>query len=359
MLTDLPCKFDPEEYTYTITPSLTSFNFMDCPHNITLLMNSSEDIDIILGIDQMKSMIPRKQYSSTLQSLHITSTVPVHQHTVSLLSRNTNTSFSLDVQTANTTIMFSRIDMDFPVTYKIRSAAGNKVVLVRTPLPPSDHIVIEGNVTVGIQSATSMHRTECKISLVGEGNVLSENFTYLLRSNPLDASAMQPLCTRKGYSRYTDCTMEEMLETATNEQIGCTCKYLWYDSVGAHYNQWDCNEYSRFLDLVAYLPNVTVSGTWNTITVRNTNGTINAESLTTTILNGTRLQGTLKTHSLTVLNTVYIDSVQTMNLDLTNGKLYISSSKHTHLPDGFAISSEVEITGYSRVISVNSPRDEL
>ncbi|EMD45654.1 Hypothetical protein EHI5A_029560 [Entamoeba histolytica KU27] len=320
---DKPCTFNPEEYTFSIS-SLTVFNLLNTSKQLTIQMDNSNDVDVFLGIDKMKTMIERKQYYASTENLTIQSNILQDQHTLSLYSFSLEKDFELNVQTKNTTIRFSKIDNEFPLKYVINSVDGNRVVIVRSFMPPTDYILLKGNVNVVIQPANSKRRKTCETAFIGIGNITTTPFNFdLYGVHQDDTYKPIALCERNGYTRFTDCVQNEYEEYIKSEDSkeGCLCKFLWNDTKGVHYNKWDCQLYSQYLDLIAYLPNSVIEGKWNEVLVKNTNATFNNVEINTLTLNNTKSIGHINTKHLIVIGKSFTENIQTNSLEL-NGELY-------------------------------------
>lgn len=324
--TEKECKFNPEIYTYTLT-SRTIFNLLDTEKEVNILFNDSKDVDIFLGFDSLKVGIPRKQYHASTEKLTISSISTQEQHVVALYPITIQKDLEISITTENTLIRFSRMPMETSINYKLNVLHPNRITIVKTMLPPSDHLVIKGDVIITQEASTVKRRKTCELSLVGVGNVKTERFGFTLYGITMGEDSTKPfipICEREGYTRFTDCYEDEFNEALLSgfESEKCECKYLWNDERGVHYNKWDCNEYSEFLDLIAYLPNAVVKGKWKNIYVRNTNVTFISAEADFIQLKNIKGIGSLKAKNIHIIDDVYVESIHSDSFNL-EGNLFV------------------------------------
>ncbi|ELP92178.1 hypothetical protein EIN_381450 [Entamoeba invadens IP1] len=348
------CKFDPEVYSYSISHRV-SFNFLNTSKELTVFLDDSKDVDFVLGLDSMKTMIPRKQYFSSLEKLNVYGSGVQEPHTLTLMALEIQKDFELNVYTPNTTIRVSKNDMEYPITYKITSVDGNKVVFVRGVTSPADHVILVGNVSVAWQNSNSKHRESCEITFVSEGKVSTTPFKFSVYGVVQEAEKLNALCERKGYTRFTDCNDEEFQTNVLQHETDnlCSCKFLWSDERGVHYNKWDCDIYSQYLDLIAYLPNAVITGNWSGITVRNTNASFVNEHAKWVVLNNTIIKGSVIAEKVKVLRNVFADNVEAKDIYI-EGILFVKTAKL-----GVQFKFGKEENGYKEVILYNKEKKEL
>ena len=357
------CKFNPDIYTYTIT-TRTIFNLLDTEKEVNILFSDSKDVDVFLGLDKLKIGFPRKQYHASTEKLTISSTVSQEHHVLALYPITIEKDLEIDVNTENTLIRFSRMPMESTINYKLNVKHPSKMTIVKTMYPPSDHLVIKGDVLITQEAATSKRRKTCEMSLVGVGNVTTDQFAFTLYGNPLDKDSSKPfipICEREGYKRFSDCYEDEYNDAVLSgfESEKCECKYLWNDEKGVHYNKWDCNEYSEYLDLVAYLPNAVVKGKWKNIVVRNTNATMIDAEAENVDLNNIKSTGVIKGKNVHIVGDVFVETIEAEHFNI-EGKLFVKQLKSSdEYKLGCLKDSYYQVVGKDTIVNCDDSHVEL
>ncbi|KAL7721894.1 Tyrosine kinase [Entamoeba marina] len=340
------CIFDSNIYTYTIS-TYTTFQFLDSPTNLTILSHDSHDIDILLGYDKMKNMIIRKQSYASLQYLTINSYVQQQHKTISLSAIELENPFHLNILIPNTTVKLMFNNMENPINYHLTSVDNNEFVFLKTPHPLTDQIILEGNITVGLQKAISIKRTTCNTLFVGVGNVTTKSFHYSYHGVDQLTDSVHSICQRENFKRYTDCDDSEFNNYLDQKLDGCGCRFLWMKNNDIHYDKWDCNMYSKHLNLLADMKNTTIKGEWKNVLANSTTSTLIDTQIDVINVVNSLLIGTLNTDHVIVFGNVRISTLNTKEITIMEkSTLWINNGS---LPTGWTYGNNRE--GYYEVIN--------